>query len=105
MNTDPDKYKYSGYGIGFNSRWQFSWTDGSVGNNVIIFGVDNSSPMHVDGRNKKILVLGEGLTQDLDNATITAEAKYPIYFIRSGKRFVLSLNYNGRNSFLFVNAV
>ena len=64
MNTDPGKYKYSGYGIGFNSHSQFSWTDGSVGNNVIIFGVDNSSPMHVDGRNKKILVLGEGLTQD-----------------------------------------
>ena len=30
-NTDPDKYKYSGYGIEFDSRSQFSFTDGSVG--------------------------------------------------------------------------
>ena len=35
---------------------------------------------------------------------LTAEAKYPINFTQSGKRFILSLNYNGSNSFLFVNA-
>ena len=29
MNADPDKYKYSGYGIGFDSHSKF--TDGSVG--------------------------------------------------------------------------
>ena len=104
-NADPDKYKYSSYGIGFESRSEFSWTDGSMGRNVIIFGVDNSSSVHIDGRNKNILVLGEGPTEGLDNATITAEAKYPINFTESGKRFVLSLHYNGIDSFLFVNAV
>ena len=102
-NADPDKYKYSGYGIRFNSRSQFSWTDGSVGENIIIFGVVNSSSVHIDGRNKNILVLGEGSTQGLDNATITAEAKYLINFAESGKRFVLSLHYNGSHSFLFLN--
>ena len=61
--------------------------------------------MHTDGRNKNISVLGEEPTQGLDNATITAEAKYPINFTESGKRFVLSLYYNGRNSSLFVYAV
>ena len=35
---------------------------------------------------------------------LTAEAKYPINFTQSGKRFVLSLHCNGSNSFLFVNA-
>ena len=35
---------------------------------------------------------------------LTAEAKYPINFTQSEKRFVLSLHCNGRNSFLFVNA-
>ena len=30
-NTDPDKYKYSGYGIGFDSRSEFLFTDGSMG--------------------------------------------------------------------------
>ena len=41
--------------------------------------------------------------QGLDDTTLTAEAKYP-NFTQSGKRFVLSLHYNGSNSFLFVNA-
>ena len=61
-NTDPDKYKYSGYSIGFDSRSQFLWTDGSYGKNVIIVGVDKSSSAHINSRNKNILVLGEGLT-------------------------------------------
>ena len=39
------------------------------------------------------------------NATIAAEAKYPINFTESGKQFVLSLHYNGSNSFVFVNAI
>ena len=49
-NADPDKYKYSGYSIGFNSRSRFSWRDGIEGNIVIIFGFDNSSFRHIDGR-------------------------------------------------------
>ena len=60
--------------------------------------------MHVDNKEKDILILGEGPTQELDNTTLTAEAEYPINFTQSGKRFVLSLHYNGSNSFLFVNA-
>ena len=42
-NANPDKYVYSGYGIRFNSRSEFSVPDGSVGKNVIVFGVDMSS--------------------------------------------------------------
>ena len=41
-NADPDKYKYSGYGIGFDYRSEFSFTDGSFGKNVIIFAADMS---------------------------------------------------------------
>ena len=61
--------------------------------------------MHVDSRNKNILVLGEGPTQGLDNATITTEVKYPINFTESGKRFVLRRYYDGSSKCLFVNAV
>ena len=53
---------------------------------------------------EKILILGEGPTQGLDDTTLTAEAKYPMNFTQPGKRFVLSLHYTGSNSFLFVNA-
>ena len=53
---------------------------------------------------KDILIHGEGPTEGLDDTTLTAEAKYPINFKQSGKRFVLSLHYNESNSSLFVNA-
>ena len=59
--------------------------------------------MYADNKNKDSLVLGKGSTQGLDNATVIA-AKYPINFKESGKRFVLSLYYNGSNGFLFVPA-
>ena len=59
--------------------------------------------MHIDGRNKNISVLGEGPTQVLDIAVIPAQGKYSTNFTESEKRFMLSLHYNGSNSFLFVN--
>ena len=68
-----------------------------------IFGADVSSSVHVDNKGKDVLIFGEGPTQELDDTTLTAEAKYPINFTQSGKRFVLSLDYNGSSSFLFVN--
>ena len=74
-----------------------------MGKNVI-FGADISSSVHIDDKNKYTLILGEAPTQELDDTTLTVEAKYPISFTHSGKRFVLSLHYNGSNSFLFVNA-
>ena len=103
-NADLNKYKYSGYGIGFDSCSEFSLPDRSMGRNVIIFRADLSSPVHIDNKGKDILILVEGPTQGLDDNTLTAEAKYPINFTQSGKRFALSLHYNGSNSFLFVNA-
>ena len=75
-----------------------------MGRNVIIFGADMSSSVHVDNKSKDILILGEGPTQGLDDTTLSAEAKYPINFTRPNKRFVLSIYYNGINSFSFVNA-
>ena len=30
-NAGPEKYKYSSFGIGFNSRSEFLFTDGSMG--------------------------------------------------------------------------
>ena len=103
-NADLGKYRYSGYGIGFDSRSEFPLSDGSVGKNVIIFGADMGSSVHIDNKEKDTLILDNGPTQRLDGAKFTAEAKYPIDFTQSGKRFVLSLHYNGSNSFLSLNA-
>ena len=44
--------------------------------------------MHINGRYKNTLVLGEEPTQGSDNATITAKAKYSVSFTESGKQFV-----------------
>ena len=103
-NADPDKYKYSGYGIEFDSRSEFSLPNGSMGKKVIIFGVDMSSSVHIDNKKKDILILDKGPTQGLDDTTLTAEAHYSVNFSRSNKKFYLRLHYNGSNSFLFVNA-
>ena len=78
-NADPDKNKYGSYGVGFDSRSEFSLIVGSIGKKVIIFGVDLSSSLHIDNKNK-------GFTQPK-------------------KRFVLSQHYNGNNNILFVNAI
>ena len=57
-----------------------------------------SSSVHVNNKNKNknILVLSEALT---------ADTEYPIDFTQSGKKIVLSLHYNGSNSFLYVDTV
>ena len=75
-NDDLDKYEYTGYSIAFGSRSQFLFTDGSYGKNVIIFGADMSSSVHVDNKGKDILILGEGPTQGLDDTTLIAEVKH-----------------------------
>ena len=59
--------------------------------------------MHIENKVRDILILGEGQTQGLDATTLTAEAIYHSNFTQPNKIFVLSLHYNGSNSFLFVN--
>ena len=61
-----------------------------MGKNVIIFGADMSSSVHVDNKSKDIVILGERPTQELDDSTLTEEAKDPTNFTQSIKRFVLS---------------
>ena len=64
-----------------------------------------SSSVHVNQRGKDILIRGEGPTQGLDNTTLTAEVKCLVNLTQSNRRrFVLSLNCNGSDRFLFVDA-
>ena len=53
--VNPDKYVYTGYGIGFDLRSEFALPDGSIGKNFIIFGVDMSSSVHVSNKKKRYL--------------------------------------------------
>ena len=45
--------------MGFDFRSEFSFTDGSMGINVIILGTGMSSSVYIDNKNKFNLVLGE----------------------------------------------
>ena len=60
-NTDFEKYKYSGYGIGFYRRSSYSFAGGGYGPNVLTFGADMSSSPHIYNKKHDILVLGKGL--------------------------------------------
>ena len=100
-NANINKYKYSGYSIGFDRRGSFSFGN-AAGKSVIIFGVDMSSSTKIDNRKKDILILGKRSTQELEH-TLSAEKMYSIKFTEKDKKFCLSLHYNRANSYLFVN--
>ena len=100
-NADIDKYKYSGYGIGFDRHGSFSSPGAGLGRNVIIFGVDMSLSK-IDNSKKDTLILGKGPTQGSEYK-LSAEKMYAINFTEHNKKFCLSLHYNGANSYLFVN--
>ena len=85
-NADIDKYRYSGYGVGFDRETSFS-IGNEIGKNVIIFGVDMSSSTKIDNRKKDILILGKGPTQGLEHTLceekciqLTLLKKYKILF-------------------------
>ena len=76
-NANVDKYKNSGYGIGFDRRSSFSFPSSGFVQNLLIFGVDMSSSAHIDNNKKYILVLKKGPTQGLEHS-LTAEKMYSI---------------------------
>ena len=50
--------------------------------------------MHIDNKEKDILILGEGTAPGSDDTTLNVAAKDPINLAQLLKRFVLSLPYN-----------
>ena len=71
--------------------------------NIIIFGVNTSNLVHATNNTQNILILGHGLTQQINNTTIDAEKMYSPNFSAENKIFCLSLHYSGDKSYLFVN--
>ena len=67
-NADINKYKYSGYGIGFDRHGSFSSPGIGLSRNVIIFGVNMGSSKKIDNKKKDILILGKGPAQGLEHA-------------------------------------
>ena len=109
-NTDTSKYDYKGYGICFEERSEFGHTitEGGVAHttdarNVLIFGVDMCFSFHKTNRANHIYVMRTGLTQGIHDTTLYAENNFYRNFTDPSKKFMLSLHYNGDDSYLFVN--
>ena len=51
-NENIDRYRYSGYKIGFDRRGSFSFPGGKLGQNVVIFGANTSSSPHIDNEER-----------------------------------------------------
>ena len=87
LTVDIDAYKYSGYGFGFDRKGEFSFGNG-FGRNAIIFTVDMSSSVHIDNKNKDILILGESPAQVLDGTTLTTEKNIQLILLKTIRSFV-----------------
>ena len=108
--TDNDKNNYKGYGICFDERSEFGHTITEGGRahttdarNVLKFGADISFSVHAINRANHIYLMDTGLTQGINDTTIYAEKNFYRNFTDPGHKFILSLHYNGDNSYLFVN--
>ena len=104
------KNNYKGYGICFDERSQFSHTiteNGRAhttnGRNVLIFGADMSFSTHATNRANHIYLMGDGLTQGINDTTLYIEKNYWRNFTDPDKKFVLSFHYNDSDSYLFVS--
>ena len=78
--TDNSKNNYKGYGICFDEGSQFGHTMSkggrthiTNGRNVLIFGADMSFSIHATNRANHIYLMGDGLTQGINDTTIYAE--------------------------------
>ena len=107
--TDNDKNNYKGYDISFErSEFGHTITEGGFthttdARNVLIFGADMSFSIHATNRANHIYLMGTGLTQGINDTTIYAEKNFYRNFTDFGKKIMLSLHYNGDDSYLFVN--
>ena len=102
-NADTSKYKYKGYGICFDEIGMFS--KGNINNrrNVLIFGVHENSLIHANNKANNIYIMGDLFVQGINDTPLYAEKIYSRKFTQPSTKFVLSLHYNGDNSYLFVN--
>ena len=103
-------YKCKGYGICFDESESFShvrkegnFNHTTLARNLIIFGADMSFSKHAINKANNIYVMGKDYIQKIDDTRIYAEKMFYRNFTEPGKKFILSLHYNGDNSYLFVN--
>ena len=110
--TDTSKHKYEGNGICFDEGGTFSKGNINNGKNVLIFGVHKiikAITIHTiitrsNNKANNIHIMGDLFVQGINDTTLYGEKVYNQNFTAVNKKSVLSLHYNGDNSYLFVNS-
>ena len=102
-NADTSKYNCKGYGICFDEGRTFSKGNINNGQNVLIFGVHESSLVHANNKANNIYVMGDLFVQGINDTALYAEKVYSQNCTQPSKKFLINLHYNGDDSYLFVN--
>ena len=87
----------------FDEGGAFSMGNINNGRKILIFGVGKSSLVHSNKKVNNIYVMGDGIVQGINDTTLYAEKTYRQNFTQPSKKVVLSLHYNGDDSYLLVN--
>ena len=85
-NSRKDEYVYSGYGIAFDEKGEFSF-DNETPRNVVIFDLDISLSSQADYFKSNFLVLGEGDTFVINESFGAPAKKLIINFSTANTKF------------------
>ena len=98
---------YDGIGVFFDASVGYGGTGLNELRNLIIYGVNMKNFTFATNKKHHIYILGKSFTQGLQyGATIYAEHDYvKVNGSQLNKKFILSVHYNGDNSYLFINGI
>ena len=70
------------------------FSKGNINNvrNVLIFGVQENSVIHLNKKANNIFIMGDGFVQGINDTTLYAEKLFSQNFTAGNKKFVLSLH-------------
>ena len=105
-NTLHYRY-YGGIRVFFDATGSYGGTGVSELRNLILYGADMKNSSYSTNKKHHIYILGKSFIQGLQyGATIYAEYDYvKVNGSQVNKKFILSVHYNGDNSYLFINDV
>ena len=72
---------------------------------LMVVGADMGSSVDIDNKKKVISILSKCPADGLNDTMLTPEKEHFINLTEQQKKFCLSLHYNGKNSYVFVNDV
>ena len=99
--TNSSHYKYSGYGVCYDFDGDFSFGNNLKARSLIIFGVASST--YSTNKANNFYMLGNILTQSIKGTTTYADKRYKTDLSIPEKMYVMSMHYNGDDSYLFIN--